>query len=200
MNRKNGLTYAEAFRILVLAQAQVILAERMPDAESWDAALTAVEEGTGVLASMTIRDAPTALWRLRNMGLSPERISNNISGILTQRLVRKICENCKESYEVDSAELAPLGLRLKDKTEKIQLARGVGCEQCRKTGYKGQIGLFSLLRLNQEIRGKIVRGDFSPDLYESALANGTRPLREDGLEKVLLGMTTADEVFRVVGY
>ena len=199
VNGRNGLTYAAAFRSLVLAEAQVILAERLPDVESWNAALTAAEEGTGVLASMTLRDAPTALWRLRNMGLDAERIAQNITGILAQRLVRKICLNCKEFYEVEAAELAPLGLRLKDKTEKVQVARGVGCEQCGKTGYKGQIGIFSLMRLDQDIRRKIIRGDFSPDLYESALANGMHSLREDGLEKILLGLTTVHEVLAVVG-
>ena len=181
VNGKNGLTCAAAFRSLVLAEAEVILAERLPDAESWNAALTASEEGTLVLASMTLRDAPTALWRLRNMGLDAERITQNITGILAQRLVRKICVHCKEFYEADAAELAPLGLRLKNAPEKVQLARGAGCDQCRKTGYKGQTGIFSLLRVNQEIRNKIVRGDFSPDLYESALANGMHPFREDGL-------------------
>ena len=197
---KHGPTYEEAFRSLVLAQAEVILAERLPDAEAWNAALTASEEGTLVLASMTVRDAPTALWHLRNMGLDSERISRNITGVLAQRLVRKICKNCKEFYEADAAELAPLGLRLKDKTEKVQLARGAGCDQCRKTGYKGQTGIFSLMRFDQIIRSKIVRGDFSPDLYESALANGMHLLREDGLEKILLGLTTVHEVYAAIGH
>ena len=200
VNGKNGLTYAAAFRSLVRAEAEIILAERMPDAEAWNAALTASEEGADVLASMPLRDAPTALWHLRNMGLDPQRLGQNITGILTQRLVRKVCANCKEFHEADAAELAPLGLRLKDRPEKVQLARGVGCEECRKTGYKGQTGIFSLLRSNQEIRGKIVSGDFSPDLYEAALANGMRPLREDGLIKVRAGQTTPEEVFRVTGY
>ena len=199
VNGKNGLTYAQAFRSLVRAGAQVILAERLNDAESWNAALTASEEGTLVLASLTLRDAPTALWRLRNMGLDAERLSQNITGILSQRLVRKICVHCKEFYEVTAGDLRVFGLKGRNAAEKIQLARGAGCEQCRKTGYKGRIGIFSLLRVNQEIRDKIVRGDFSPDLYESALANGMHPLREDGLEKILLGLTTVDEVYAVVG-
>ena len=200
VNGKNGLTHTQAFSSLVRAEASVILAERLRDAESWNAALTASEDGTLVLASLPTLDAQTALWRLRNMGLDGERLGRNITGILAQRLVRKVCANCKEFYEADAAELAPLGLRLKDKAEKVQLARGVGCEVCRKTGYKGQIGIFSLLRVNQEIRGKIVRGDFSPDFTEAAKANGMYELREDGLEKVLLGQTTMDEVFRVVGH
>ena len=199
VNGRNGLTYAAAFRSLVLAEAQVILAERLPDAESWNAALTASEEGTLVMASLTLRDAPTALWRLRNMGLDAERIAQNITGILAQRLVRKICIYCKEFYEAAAGDLRVFGLKNRDPAEKIQLARGAGCDQCRKTGYKGQIGIFSLMRVNQEIRSKIVRGDFSPDLYESALANGMYPLREDGLEKILLGLTTVEEVYAVVG-
>ncbi len=196
---KTGMSYPQAFRGLVRAGANVIVAERLPDATAWNAALTASEAGVLVLASLTLPDAITALRHLRKLELDAERISQNIRGILSQRLVRRICPNCKEFYDVTVGDLKPLGLRRPDPAEKITLARGAGCEQCNKTGYKGQIGLFSLLRMNQEIGDKIVRGDFSPDLFEAALANGMHELREDGLEKILLGQTTVDEVFRVVG-
>jgi type IV pilus assembly protein PilB len=132
------------------------------------------------------------------MGVEPFLVSATVIGILAQRLGRKICQNCKEFYEVEALELRRFGFKVEDPAQKVQLARGRGCEMCRHTGYKGRVGFYELLRMNAEMAEMIVRRAPLADLKEAAKANGMQELREDGLVKILEGLTTPEEVMRVV--
>jgi type IV pilus assembly protein PilB len=130
--------------------------------------------------------------------VEPFLVSATLVGVLAQRLGRRICQNCKEFYEVEAIELRRFGFKVEDPTQKVQLARGRGCEMCRQTGYKGRVGFYELMRMNAEIAEQIVRRAPLADIKEAAKANGMHELREDGLIKILEGMTTPEEVMRVV--
>jgi type IV pilus assembly protein PilB len=151
-----------------------------------------------VLSTLHTNDAPSATIRLIDMGIEPFLISATVIGVMAQRLGRRICNNCKEYYEVPGIELRKFGFKPEDPSQMVQLARGRGCEVCRQTGYKGRIGFYELMTLNSEMAEMIVRRSPLADLKEAAKANGMKELREDGLIKVLEGVTTPDEVMRTV--
>jgi type IV pilus assembly protein PilB len=132
------------------------------------------------------------------MGIEPFLVSATLIGILAQRLGRKICNGCKEFYEIEAGHLRKFGYPVEDPHQKVQLARGKGCDLCRHTGFKGRIGFYELMRINSEIAEMIVRRAPLTELKAAAKANGMHELREDGLVKVLEGITTPDEVMRVV--
>ena len=132
------------------------------------------------------------------MGIEPYLISATVIGVLAQRLARKVCNNCKEPYEVDAADLRRFGFRPDSVDQKVTLWRGKGCEMCRDTGYKGRVAICSLMSVNDEIAELVVRRAPLNDIRDAARANGMQELREDGLAKVLEGVTTPEEVMRVV--
>jgi type IV pilus assembly protein PilB len=133
-----------------------------------------------------------------DMGVEPYLISATVIGILAQRLARKLCVECKEQYEVPAIDLRRFGMTATDPDEMVAIYRPVGCDNCRMTGYRGRTGIHELLSMNAEIAELIVRRAPLADIKEAAKANGMRELREDGLHKVLTGMTDPQEVMRVV--
>ncbi len=198
VNKKAGLHFSNALRSFLRQDPDIIMVGEMRDLETAGIAIEAALTGHLVLSTLHTNDAPSATLRLIDMGVEPFMVSATLVGILAQRLGRKICNNCKEFYEVDAVELRKFGFKPEDPTQKVQLARGKGCELCRHTGYKGRIGFYELLRMNAEIAEMVVRRAPLSDLKEAAKANGMHELREDGLIKVLEGVTTPDEVMRVV--
>jgi type IV pilus assembly protein PilB len=132
------------------------------------------------------------------MGVEPFLVSATLIGALAQRLGRRVCENCKEPYEVEAEELIRLGYKPQAENEKVQLQRGRGCEICRHTGYKGRIGVYELMSVNEEVAELMVRRAPVSEIRNAARANGMKTLQEDGLRKVLAGITTPEEVARVV--
>lgn len=176
----------------------VVYLEGIDSVDSADLALSAAEAGQLVLCSVNAPDACSALRRLIEFGVSPERTTRALNGVLAQRLVRRLCQHCREPYEVDAIELRRFGFRPKDPGQKVTLVRGKGCDQCRLTGFHGQMGLFELLTMNVEI-GMMLEKQAAPELLlEAAKANVMHVLREDGLIKCLEGITTPDEVLRVL--
>ena len=198
VNPKAGLTFPKALRSFLRQDPDIIMVGEMRDLETASIGVESALTGHLVLSTLHTNDAPSATLRLIDMGVEPFLVSATVIGILAQRLGRKVCSNCKEFYEVEAGDLRQFGLKGRDPAEKIQLARGRGCEVCRNTGYKGRVGFYELLRLNAEMAEMIVRRAPLADLKEAAKANGMHELREDGLEKVLLGQTTPEEVRRVV--
>ncbi len=198
VNKKAGLHFSNALRSFLRQDPDIIMVGEMRDLETAGIAIEAALTGHMVLSTLHTNDAPSATLRLIDMGVEPFMVSATLIGILAQRLGRKICTNCKEFYEVDASELRKFGFKPEDPMQKVQLARGKGCELCRQTGYKGRIGFYELMRMNAEIAEMVVRRAPLSDLKEAAKANGMHELREDGLLKVLEGITTPDEVMRVV--
>jgi type IV pilus assembly protein PilB len=198
VNKKAGLTFASALRSFLRQDPDIIMVGEMRDLETAEIAIESSLTGHLVLSTLHTNDAPSATIRLIDMGIEPFLISATVIGILAQRLGRKNCTNCKEFYEVPAVELRRFGFKPTDPGQVVQLARGRGCEMCRHTGYKGRVGFYELMTMNAEMAEMVVRRAPLTDLKEAAKANGMQELREDGLLKVLEGVTTPEEVMRVV--
>ena len=198
INKKAGLTFAAALRSFLRQDPDVIMVGEMRDLETAQIAVESSLTGHLVLSTLHTNDAPSAVMRLADMGIESYLIAATVIGIIAQRLCRKICTNCKEPYEVNASELARFGFEADSPEQTVTLYRGVGCEECRFKGFKGRIGLYEMLTMNEEIADLIVRRAPVADIRDAAKANGMKELREDGLTKVLEGMTSPDEVMRVV--
>jgi type IV pilus assembly protein PilB len=168
------------------------------DLETAEIAFEASLTGHLVLSTLHTNDAPSAVTRLVDMGAEPFLISATVIGVLAQRLGRRVCMNCKEAYTIRASDLRRFGFKPEHEDQELTLHRGKGCELCRYTGYKGRIGFFELMVMNDELAELVVRRAPLADLREAARANGMLLLREDGLRKVLEGITTPEEVMRVV--
>jgi len=198
VNRKAGLTFANALRSFLRQDPDIIMIGEMRDLETAEIAIEASLTGHLVLSTLHTNDCPSAVIRMMDMGVEPYLISATVIGVLAQRLGRKVCPNCKEPYEIEASDLRRFGFRPEHPEQKITLWRGKGCEICRQTGYKGRVAIGSLMRVNDEIAELIVRRAPLNDIRDAAKANGMLELREDGLNKVLEGITTPEEVMRVV--
>jgi type IV pilus assembly protein PilB len=198
VNVKAGLTFSSALRSFLRQDPDIIMVGEMRDLETAEIAVEASLTGHLVLSTLHTNNAPSAVIRMVDMGVEPYLISATVHGVLAQRLARKICGNCGEEYQVNAAELRVLGYEAKDRDEMVTLRRGRGCEVCRHTGFKGRTGIHELMCMNDEIAELTVRRAPLADIREAAKANGMKELRDDGLEKVLTGVTTIDEVRKVV--
>lgn len=198
VNKKAGLTFSNALRSFLRQDPDIIMVGEMRDLETAEIAIESALTGHLVLSTLHTNDAPSAVIRMIDMGVEPYLISATVIGVLAQRLARKICQHCKEPYEEEAAYLRRFGFKPEDPGQKITLWRGRGCEHCRHTGFRGRLGIYSLLRMNDEIAELVVRRAPLADIRDAAKANGMLELREDGLIKVLEGITTPEEVRRVV--
>ncbi len=198
VNKKAGLNFGNALRSFLRQDPDIIMVGEMRDLETAEIAIEAALTGHLVLSTLHTNDAPSATIRLADMGVEPFLISATVIGILAQRLTRKICTNCKEPYKVNAEELRRFGFVPEDPDQEVTLFRGRGCEICRNKGYKGRLGVYELLRVNEEIAELVVRRAPLADIKDAAKANGMKEMKEDGLQKVLEGITTPEEVMRVV--
>ncbi|MCS7273164.1 MAG: ATPase, T2SS/T4P/T4SS family [Fimbriimonadales bacterium] len=198
VNRKAGLTFANALRAFLRQDPDIIMVGEMRDLETAEVAIEAALTGHLVLSTLHTNDAPSAVIRLIDMGVEPYLIAATVTGVLAQRLARRVCQHCKEPREIRAADLRAFGFQVEDPDQVVTIWEGVGCEECRYRGYSGRIGIFELMVVNDEIAELIVRRAPLADIKEAAKANGMKELREDGLIKVLEGITTPDEVRRVV--
>jgi type IV pilus assembly protein PilB len=197
VNRKAGLTFANAMRSFVRQDPDIIMVGEIRDLETAEMAIQASLTGHLVLSTLHTNDAPSAVTRLVDMGVEPFLISASVIGVLAQRLGRRICANCKEPYKPPAEALHRIGFSLED-MENVVFYRGRGCEQCRHTGYRGRTGIFELMLLSEEIQDLIVKRAPLSEVKSAALAGGMKTLKSDGFQKVLEGMTTVEEVMRVV--
>ncbi len=198
VNRKAGMTFSTALRSFLRQDPDIIMVGEMRDLETAEIGVEASLTGHLVLSTLHTNDAPSAVTRLVDMGIEPYLISATIIGVLAQRLARTICSKCKEPYEVPAHALRPFGYRAQDENEMITLWRGAGCEVCKGKGLKGRTGIHEMLLMNDEIADLVVRRSPVADVREAARANGMLLLREDGLKKILEGVTTPEEIRRVV--
>ncbi len=197
VNVKAGLTFATALRSFLRQDPDIMMVGEIRDLETADIAIHASLTGHLVLSTLHTNDAPSSMTRLIDMGVEPFLCAASVIGVLAQRLGRRICSNCKEPYEPHDEAL--IGLQYDPAVHgETTFYHGVGCEQCRYTGYKGRLGIFELMEMNEEIAELVARGAPLGDVREAARANGMTLLREDGLTKVIMGWTTAEEVVRRV--
>jgi type IV pilus assembly protein PilB len=201
VHRKAGLTFATGLRSFMRQDPDIIMVGEIRDLETAEMAIQASLTGHLVLSTLHTNDAPSTVTRLVDMGVEPFLVSATLIAAMAQRLGRRICDACVEEYEMPVEDLtAMLGqITLEDKSQKtVTLKRGRGCPKCNNRGMKGRIGMYEMMLLNDEIAELIVRRAPVPDIREAARANGMKTLKEDGLRKVLAGITTPEEVRRVV--
>ena len=194
VNEKIGFTFASALRSLLRQDPDIIMVGEIRDSETSQIAVQAALTGHLVLASLHTNDAPGAITRLLNIGVEPYLVSASLAGVLAQRLVRKICTNCKESYE------PPINIRRAVEHfagEVETFFHGVGCSKCRNSGCSGRIGIYELLAPNDVMRDNITATPSINELRRLATESGMVSLRADGMEKVKAGITTVEEIFRV---
>lgn len=193
INPKAGLTFASGLRTILRQDPDIIMVGEVRDLETAELAIRAALTGHLVLSTLHTMDAAGTLTRLTDMGIEPFLIASSISAVLAQRLVRKICSKCKEAYDPSPELLDQMGWSAK---KDLKLYKGKGCKECRHTGFKGRTGLFELLTLNEEIRNLIISKASADVIKKAAAKAGSKSLREDGLDKVLTGITTLDEILR----
>lgn len=194
-----GLTFANGLRSFLRQDPDIIMVGEIRDKETAEIAINAALTGHLVFSTLHTNDAPSAMTRLEDMGIEPFLISSTILIVIAQRLVRKICEKCKEPYEISFDYLSSIGVKEEDVEDvnKIILFRGKGCSNCANTGYKGRIAAYELMEINDEIRNLIVSRAPSTEIKKVARQSGMKTLREDALRKMLDGITTVEEVLRV---
>lgn len=191
-----GITFASIMRNILRQDPDIIMIGEMRDLETAENAIQAALTGHLVLSTLHTNDAPSSITRLLDLGIPPFLIQATLAGVLAQRLARKICPHCKESFEIEAHELASLGLDL-GKDGKIKLHRGKGCIRCRGTGYLGRIGIYEVLPITESIKKKITAAFDAEKAHDIARKEGMVTLRENAVKKLLDGVTTYQEVLRV---
>ncbi len=197
INEKTGLTFPFALRSILRQDPDVIMVGEMRDRETANIAIEASLTGHLLLSTLHTNTAVAAVTRLRNLGIPSYLLASSLNGIIAQRLVRKICEHCKQPYTPTHEEISKMRLRGKD-AESLPSYKGAGCSHCSRTGYRGRIGVFEVLAVDAAIRDLIAKDAPEPTLLKAAVANGMKYLIEDGLEKVSAGVTSIEELLRVV--
>ncbi len=193
VNPVAGLTFAKALRSFLRQDPDIIMVGEIRDSETAKIATEAALTGHLVIATLHTNDAAGAVTRLDEMGVELFNISAALVGVLAQRLVRKICENCKIQVEPDPLVLRRLELSKEDVRGK-SLYKGTGCDKCNGSGYKGRAAIHELMVLDDEIRRAIVEGQSATQIKEIARKGGMKTLREDGIQKAFMGLTTLEEV------
>lgn len=191
---KIGLTFAAGLRSILRHDPDVVLVGEIRDIETAEIAIQAALTGHLVLSTLHTNDAATAFTRLTDMGVEPFLVSSTVEGIMAQRLVRRICSECRQSYEPDACELPP---DFPANGEPVSLSIGDGCKSCRQTGYRGRSGIYELLAISDSIRQLVVDRANSAVLKAQARKEGMSTLREDAYRKLFSGQTTLEEVLRV---
>jgi type IV pilus assembly protein PilB len=198
MNRKAGLTFATALRAYLRQDPDIIMVGEMRDLETAEIAIESALTGHLVLSTLHTNDAPSATLRMIDMGVEPYLIAATVIGVLAQRLGRRIDAEHKEMYELPQIDLRRFGFNVTDPDALVTLYRGVPHDNNRMTGYRGRTGFHELMKMNAEIAELVVRRAPLNDIKQAAKANGMNELKMDGLMKVLSGITTPEEVMRVV--
>ncbi len=198
VNPRAGLTFAAALRAILRADPDVILVGEIRDRETAIIAIEAALTGHLVLSTLHTNDAASTPMRLIEMGVEPFLVTSALDCVLAQRLARRLCDRCKESYHPSPAELLQADWPAAELGERPVLYRAVGCPACSRTGYRGRLAIQEVMVLSEEIERMIVERYASDDVKKTAVSQGMATLREDGLRKVAQGLTSLEEVFRVV--
>ena len=196
VNDKAGLTFASALRSFLRQDPDIIMVGEVRDVETADIAIKAAQTGHLVLSTLHTNDAPATLTRLRNMGIAPFNIASSVILITAQRLARRLCPNCKVAVDLPRQSLLDAGFDGTELDGSWKPFHPVGCNAC-NGGYKGRIGLYQVMPISEEMQRVILRDGSALDIAEQARREGVRTLREAGLFKVKLGLTSLEEVLAV---
>ena len=196
VNPKINLTFANGLRSIVRQDPDVILVGEIRDLETAEIAIQSALTGHLVFSTLHTNDSASAVTRLIDMGIEPFLVTSSVIAILAQRLIRVVCSECKASYVPDEEEYRSIGLT-PEMVEGRSFFRGAGCPACLNTGYRGRSGIFEVLMMTDEVKGIILRTSDAGAIKTQSIAQGMITLREAGARKVLAGVTTIEEVFRV---
>ncbi|MDA3899281.1 MAG: type II secretion system ATPase GspE [Spirochaetes bacterium] len=196
VNTKIGLTFASGLRSILRQDPDIIMVGEIRDIETAEIAIQSALTGHRVFSTIHTNDAASAVTRLADMGIEPFLISSSVNAFLAQRLIRRICPECKTTYKPQAKELSELKIKLSS-LKNGKLFHGKGCEKCLGTGYSGRTGIYELLPISNEIKKLVVSNADAGTIKTQAVKEGMQTLYEDGIRKVLEGITTIEEVLRV---
>jgi type IV pilus assembly protein PilB len=196
VNSEIGMTFPAALRSILRQAPNIIMIGEIRDLETATIATNASLTGHLVFSTLHTNDAPSAVARLIDIGVRPFLVASSVRTVMAQRLVRRLCLNCRQPGELSETELRALRVEPGQLAE-AQVMKPVGCEQCRHTGYKGRMGIFEIFAIDDEVRHMINKRTSTPQLRQRARELGMRTLREDGVRKVLAGLTSAEEVISI---
>jgi type IV pilus assembly protein PilB len=195
MKEQIGLNFAAALRSFLRQDPNIILVGEIRDFETAEIAIKAALTGHLVLSTLHTNDAPSTISRLMNMGIEPFLVATSVNLIQAQRLIRRICKECKTEHSTPPEALVEVGFS-SEESKKLKTYKGKGCSACNLTGYKGRIGLYEVMEVTDEIRELILIGASALELRKKAIDDGMISLRESGLHKIRNGVTTVEEVVR----
>jgi type IV pilus assembly protein PilB len=190
-----GMTFAAALRAFLRQDPNIIMVGEIRDLETGSIAIKASLTGHLVLSTLHTNDAASTITRMMDMGIEPFNVASAVNLIVAQRLVRRICENCKVEHTYSEEELAPLHLDAEEAAD-MTTCRGEGCEQCGKLGYKGRQGLYEVMSMTPELRRMVLKSASTAELKEQAVKDGMLTLRMDGIVKLKRGVTTLEEIVK----
>jgi type IV pilus assembly protein PilB len=190
-----GLSFAAALKAFLRQDPNIIMIGEIRDLETGGIAIKAALTGHLVLSTLHTNDAPSTITRMIDMGIEAFNVASAVNLVVAQRLVRRICKDCKEEHTYTDVELGALGTNL-ESLRSIKFMKGTGCDTCSGTGYKGRAGLYEVMALSPELRRMILRGASVADIQTQAVADGMLTLRMDGMKKIERGVTTLEEVVK----
>jgi len=196
INEEVGLNFAAALRSFLRQDPDIILVGEIRDFETAEIAVKAALTGHLVLSTLHTNDAPSSITRLLNMGIEPFLVTASVNAVVAQRLVRKICTNCKQKANVSPKLLIEMGMDPEEANE-VTCYKGAGCEKCNGKGYKGRLALYEIMPLKEELKEMILNGASAGELKKEAVRLGMSTLRMSGLKKIKEGLTTTDEVLAI---
>jgi type IV pilus assembly protein PilB len=190
-----GLTFAAALKAFLRQDPNIIMIGEIRDLETGGTAIKAALTGHLVLSTLHTNDAPSTITRMIDMGIEAFNVASAVNLVVAQRLVRRICKDCKGPHKYTDEQLSPLGTDI-EKLSAIPFMKGTGCDTCSGTGYKGRAGLYEVMAMSPELRRMILRGASVSEMQEQAVSEGMLTLRMDGMKKVERGVTTLEEVVK----
>lgn len=193
MNERAGMTFTVALKAFLRQDPDIIMVGEIRDLETADIAIKAAQTGHMVMSTLHTNDAPTTLTRMRNMGIAPFNIASSVILITAQRLTRRLCPNCKLPVDIPRETLLEAGFKEEDVDGSWTPYRPVGCSLC-NNGYKGRVGIYQVMPISDEIQRIVLRDGNAPEIAAQAEIEGVRSLRQSGLQKVKMGMTSLEEV------
>jgi type IV pilus assembly protein PilB len=196
MHEEIGLNFAMALRAFLRQDPDIIMVGEIRDFETAEIAVKAALTGHLVLSTLHTNDAPATISRLLNMGVEPFLITASVNLVLAQRLARKICNDCRQQIKMEPQSLKDVGFT-DDQIARAKLIKGAGCRTCNGTGYKGRVALYEVMRFSDNLKEMVLQGASTAELKVAAIKNGMSTLRMSGIQKVLDGVTTTEEIMRV---